>query len=350
MNGFFRSNQATKFKHDVWSVITDFINSNGYVNVFTKQHAAALPIPVNVFREGMNKGAFVSSSSTDVPDMLSKMLDSINHKSSEVGVLISDMKYDPVGNSAIKALISQYSTDIRNIMMRHPDMGVCLIAATSDYIGKDGNVVAMDSPYYYLIAGSKANVVFMRNFIATLLRGKGSFVDEIEWGIDYLTAPIAVSDMDYLTEIDANRSYSDFQDECTITLNVDITNFPWLFENKDSLAKHLTISSSNGTEAKIDVKSIKYELSNDNGKELKRTAIAQIPIKIENMYEDYDVFEIALNCPEIQMPNNRFASFLHADDVNDLTKTFSIEGLLGGFYSSMERFKTPHPIHILIKK
>lgn len=350
MNGFFRSNQATKFKNDVWSVVTDFVQSDGEVNVFAEQNAAAAKVPVNAFRDGMNKGAFVSGSSTDVPDMLSRMLDSVDVKSSEVCVLISDMKYDPVGNSALKALLSQYSTDIRNIMMRHPDVAVCLIAATSEYLGKDGEELAADSPYYYLVVGGKANVVFMRNFIATLLKGHGSFVDEIEWGIDYLAPPVKVGDEDYLKEIEADKSYGDFGDECTITLDIDITNYPWTFENPDSLAQRLTISSAEGTKAAINAKDIKYDISYDDGKQLKRTAIARVPVKIWNMYEDSDVFEITLNCPEAQVPNGRFGRYLGSGDVNDVSKTFSMEGLLGGFYLSMPRFKNPSPVHILVSK
>ena len=87
MNGFFRSNQSTKFKNDVWSVITDFVSSEEVVNVFQNQNEAAVPVAVNIFRDGMNKGAFVSGASTDVPDMISKMLDDIDAKSSEVGAV-----------------------------------------------------------------------------------------------------------------------------------------------------------------------------------------------------------------------------------------------------------------------
>lgn len=350
MNGFFRSNQSTKFKNDVWSVITDFVSSDGAVNVFQNQKTAAVPVPVNVFRDGMNKGAFVSGSSTDVPDMISNMLDDIDTKSSEVGVLISDMKYDPVGNSALKALLSQYSTDIRNIMMRHPNVAVCLIAATSEYLSKDGEEAAPESPYYYLIVGNKANVVYMRNFIATLLNNNKSFVDEIEWGIDYMSPSIKVSDEDYLTEIEENKSYGDFDDECTITLDIDITDYPWAFESRDYLVKHLSIKSDEGTEVKVDAKNIKYDISYDDGKQLKRTAIAKVPVIIKNMYEESDVFEISLQCPEIQEPSNRFMRYLGSKDVNDITTTFSMEGLLEGFYASMQRFKDAKPVHILISK
>ena len=350
MNGFFRSNQSTKFKNDVWSVVTDFVSSDGVVNVFQNQKSAAVPVPVDVFRDGMNKGAFVSSSSTDVPDMISCMLDDVEIKSSEVGVLISEMKYDPVGNSALKALLTQYSTDIRNIMMRHPNVAVCLIAATSDYLSKDGGLATPDSPYYYLIVGNKANVVYMRNFIATLLNNNKSFVDEIEWGIDYMSPSVKVGDEDYLTEIEENKSYGDFDDECTIILDIDITDYPWTFENCDYLVKHLSIKSDEGTEAKIDTKNIKYEISYDDGKQLKRTAIAKVPVKIKDMYEESDVFEISLQCPDIQEPNNRFMRYLGSEDVNDITTTFSMEGLLKGFYTSMPQFRDAKPVHILISK
>lgn len=348
MNGFFRSNLSTKFKNDVWSVITDFVSSDGQVNVYSEQNKAAVVVPVNTFRDRMNKGTFVSTSSTNVPDMISRMLDDVNTKSSEVGVLISDMKYDPVGNSALQALITQYSTDIRNIMMRHRDVAVCLIAATSEYTDKNGNEAAPDSPYYYLIVGKRSNVVFMRNFIATLLNNNKSFVDEIEWGIDYLSPSITVSDYDYLTEIEVNKSYGGFDDECSITLDFDITNYPWTFENKDYLVKHISIKSEYGAEAVIDTKKITYDISFDDGKQLKRTAIAKIPVKIQNMFDKSDVFEITLKCPEVQEPNMRFMRYLNSQDVNDVTATYSMEGLLQGFYSSMERFKESKPVHLLI--
>lgn len=350
MNGFFRSGQATGFKHDVWSVVTDFVDTDGSVNVYTTQGADAEELPVNVFRDGMNRGAFVSSSSTNVPDMISRMLDTVSVKDSEVGVLISDLKYDPVGNAAKNVLLDQYSTDVRNIMMRHPGVAVGLIAAKSAYLNKDCEVVTDSSPYYYLVVGKQENVVFMRNFISTLLKHNGSFVDEMEWGIDYLSPSIAVTDCDYLTKIDENKSYGSFEDECTLQLSIDITNYPWLFENKDSLAKYLTVKSNEGTEAQFDFKKIGYEITYDDGKSLKRTAHVKVPLVISNMYEESDIFEISLKCPEVQMPNEAFCRFLNSNDVNEVTTTFSMINLLRGFYSSMQRFKESNPVHILISK
>lgn len=350
MNGFFRSNQATNFKSDVWSIITDFVSSDGEVDVFTGQNIPSKSISVNTFRDGMNRGAFVSGASTDIPDMISRMLDDVNAKSSEVGVLISDMKYDPICNSALQALLSQYSTDIRNIMMQHKDVAACLIVAKSEYLDKNGDMASADSPYYYLIVGNKSNVVFMRNFIATLLNNNKTFVDEIEWGVDYMSPSVSVSDADYLTEIEKDRSYGGFDDDCNLVLNIDITNYPWVLECRDSLISYLSIKSDNGTEAMINKNNIKYNLTYNDGKQLKRTAIAKVPVKIQNMFVDSDVFEISLNLPEIQLPNKKFMLYMGTDNVNDISKTFSIEGLISGFYSCMERYKTPKPIHILISK
>ena len=348
MNGFFRSNQATRFKHDLWSVMTDFMPSDGQVNVFAGLHKDAMQLPVAAFREGMNQGSFVSGASTDVPDMVSRMLEDVNVKNSEVGVLVSDMKYDPTGNVAIKALMDQYSTDIRNVMMRHPKVAVSLIVATSEFLDKTGKEWTSRSPYYYLIVGNAANVVYMRNSIASLLRNYHSFVDEIEWGIDYLAPSVSVSNADYLTEIDSNKSYGDFDDECTMTLDIDITDYPWMFEQKDTLVKYLSIQSENDTKAVIDAKNITYEVAYDDGKQLKRTAVARVPVKISGMYEGSDVFEITLHCPEIQVPNAAFYRFIESDDINDVNTTYSMGGLLQGFYTSMERFRTPHPVYLLV--
>lgn len=348
MNGFFRSNQATQFKHDVWAVVSDFVPEDGNVFLYAKQNAQAVPMQRSQFRDGMNKGAFVSSASTDVPDMISRMIEETDISQNQVGVLISDMKYDPVGNSALKALISQYSTDIRNIMMKHHNVAVCLITATSEYLDKTGQTTCENSPYYYLVVGNPGNVVFMRNFISTLLNNNKSFISEIEWGIDYLAPIVAVDDEDYLTEISENRSYGDFDEECKITFAFDITNYPWMFEDKAFFAKQLSIKSEEGTEAIVDTKNIKFDITYDDGKQLKRTAIVKVPVTIKNMYDESDVFEITLPCPEIQEPNNEFLNFLGSEDVNDVSTTFSMEGLLGGFYSSMERFKEAKPVHVLI--
>lgn len=348
MNGFFRSNEATNFKHDVWSITSNFSSLNDSIWVFMDQNKEAIPMKLDLFRDEMNKGAFVSSASTDVPDMISRMLGAVDATQSEVGVLISDMKYDPIGDSAIRALLTQYTVDIRNIMTKNNGVAVCLIAATSNYLDKNQQEACANSPYYYLIVGKQANVVFMRNFLSTLLKHNNTFVDEIEWGIDYLSPSVKVTDQDYLSTIEENRSFGDFEDECSLCLSIDITSYPWSFEKRDTLLNYLTISAEEGSDVKIIKDGIQYDITYDDGKQLKRTAIAKIPVKVEKMYQESDVLEIRLATPEIQRPNSDFLTFFGAENVNDISRTFSIEGLIGGFYSSMERYKESKPVHILI--
>ena len=197
MNGFFRSNKPTNFKTDVWSVFSDFASSTDGVNIFFQQNANPRTIGLEEFRNKMNAGAFVSGASTDVPDMLDRILNSVDCKKSEVGILVSDMKYDPVGNAALKVLLQQYSIDIRN-KMANAGKALCLIVAKSDFLDKSGNVVCEDSPYYYLVIGKPENVVWIRNFVCTLLKHHGHYVDAVEWGIDYKSPKVKISDPDYL--------------------------------------------------------------------------------------------------------------------------------------------------------
>lgn len=349
MNGFFRSNKPTQFKKDVWSVFSDFASLIDGVKIFTRQGASPISIGLNDFRTKMNTGAFVSSASTDVPDMLRRILGDVDCSKSEVGILVSDMKYDPVGNSDISVLLQQYSSDIRN-MMGNSQKALCLIVAKSEYLDKTGNIVCADSPYYYLVVGNPENVVWVRNFVCTLLKQDNHFVDYIEWGIDYKSPRVSIEDPDYLNE-ENEHAFGGFDEDCNIVLNIDITDYPWMFENPDSLIKYLSIKSEEGLEIKkLTKKDITYDIKKDDGKQLKRTAHAKIKLHLSEMYDDADVISISLNTPEIFLPNEGFAAFLGAVSPNDVSQTYSMEQFLTGCYVSMERFRDKKPVYFLISK
>jgi len=349
MNGFFRSNKPTQFKKDVWSVFSDFYSSTKGVNIFVKQGASPINIDLNDFRNRMNTGAFVSSASTDVPDMLHRILDYVDCAKSEVGILVSDMKYDPVGKSDIAVRLQQYSEDIRN-MMTSSQKALCLIAAKSEFLDKRGNIVCEDSPYYYLVVGKPENVVWTRNFVCTLLSHDNHFVDYIEWGIDYKSPKVTIEDYDYLTKENAHV-LGGFDEDCNIVLNLDITDYPWLFENPDTLIKYLSIKSEENLNImKLKRKDITYDIKHDDGKQLKRTANVKIKLHLSDMYDDADIISVRLNTPEVFLPNKDFMMFLGADNPNDVSKTYSMEQFLIGCYASMERFRDKKPIHILISK
>ena len=349
MNGFFRSNKPTNFKTDVWSVFSDFASSTDGVNIFFQQNANPRTIGLEEFRNKMNAGAFVSGASTDVPDMLDRILNSVDCKKSEVGILVSDMKYDPVGNAALKVLLQQYSIDIRN-KMANAGKALCLIVAKSDFLDKSGNVVCEDSPYYYLVIGKPENVVWIRNFVCTLLKHHGHYVDAVEWGIDYKSPKVKISDPDYLN-VENRNCLGGFDEDCVITLDIDITDYPWIYENADTLLKYLKVKPEVGMEIKkLSNKDISYDIMEGDGHQLKRTASAKVKLRLSDIYGDGDVLSITINSPEILLPNIKFLQFLGATAPNDVSKTFSMEEFLSGCYSSMPRFREKKPVHILISK
>ena len=73
MNGFFRSNKATRFKKDVWSIVSNFGGND--VSILSNAGTVAGTYSVNDFRARMNSGAFVSNQETLVPTMLKSILD-----------------------------------------------------------------------------------------------------------------------------------------------------------------------------------------------------------------------------------------------------------------------------------
>lgn len=164
MNGFFRSNKATQFKHDVWSIFSDFEALLDEIYVFEQQKVQPKAMGLQEFKQRMNGGAFSSSASTEVPEMFESVINSLNSEVGEVAVLVSDMKYSPVGSRTMDVKLSQYATDVRNIVMKNPHISLSLVVATSDYLDKSGVVVCPDSPYYYLIIGKAENVVMAKKW------------------------------------------------------------------------------------------------------------------------------------------------------------------------------------------
>ena len=119
MNGFFRSGVPTDFKTDVWQVMSYYSPASPDVTILTNDGSVGQRLSFDRFRSQMNTGAFVSSASTRVPVMLESVFADLDAEAGEVGVLISDMKYSPVGQEAPEVLLKQYTTDIGEIFGKH---------------------------------------------------------------------------------------------------------------------------------------------------------------------------------------------------------------------------------------
>lgn len=343
MNGFFRAGCANDFKHDVASLVTNF-DDIGSADVYTQSGASTQSMSISAFVQKMNAGDFASAASTDIPTMLRTALDSTQWRKGECAVIISDMRYDPVGSNAMAALLGQYDIDVRNAFNR-PGLAAALIAARSQYVDRGGQVACDDSPYYYLVLGTGPQVVYMRNVIAPLLgrryRGLG------EWGVDYRQPTVRVPDADYLTAI-APYAYTDFDEQATITLDIDLTRAPYNYENVDTLLAHLDITTEQGAHVRVDKKQVEMRVRHDNDKELCRSVHALVPVAIFDMYTDSDVLSVRLNHASYQLPTPALWHYAQTDDVNDLSRTFSMTNFIHGCNVTFERFKGKSAAYILI--
>lgn len=99
----------------------------------------------------------------------------------------------------------------------------------------------------------------------------------------------------------------------------------------------------------VDVGNIKIEVENITDKELVRTAIATVELKLYNMAMDSEVLQWELELPDTNY--TIFAPFINnVSSENDLTKSFSVLNFINGiFYGGLVN-KTLKPNYILISK
>ena len=349
MNGFFRSNKATRFKKDVWSIVSNFGGND--VSILSNAGTVAGTYSVNDFRAKMNSGAFVSNQETLVPTMLKSILENLRFDEGQCAVLISDMKYSPEKQKDVKVLLTQYQTDIRNVIGKFPGLAVSLIMAKSDFLAANGSTLTEDSPYYFLILGKDKNVAFMRNSIATLLEDYGDYGDCIETGFDY-KAPIysfgipdnALQFVDQPTFTNFDVQYSD---TCKVVLNIDLSNFRWLITNEDAFKESLAVKSCYGSSVSIGRVSI--DVNNHFNKELKRKATAKVELKIYNMFTESDVIEWTLNHPDYSITLD-FTNIMSATAENDYTGSFSVDRFVSGVFNAIQNHWDETPNRILISK
>ena len=349
MNGFFRSNKATRFKKDVWSIVSNFGGND--VSILSNAGTVAGTYSVNDFRAKMNSGAFVSNQETLVPTMLKSILENLRFDEGQCAVLISDMKYSPEKQKDVKVLLTQYQTDIRNVIGKFPGLAVSLIMAKSDYLAANGSTLTEDSPYYFLILGKDKNVAFMRNSIATLLEDYGDYGDCIETGFDY-KAPIysfgipdnALQLLDQPTFTNFDIQYSD---TCKVVLNIDLSNYRWLITNEDALKESLAVKSCYGSSVSIGKVSI--DVNNHFNKELRRNATAKVELKIYNMFTESDVIEWTLNHPDYSVTLD-FTNIMSATAENDYTGSFSVDRFVSGVFNAIQNHWDETPNRILISK
>ncbi len=350
MNGFFRANKPTAFKTDVWAIVSNFGNPGVYVPSNTGTKAAKYT--GDQFKAKMNTGNFVSSADTQVPTMLGTILSSLDYENGAVAVLISDMKYSPVGNKAMAVLLQQYATDIRNIVGKYPGSAYSIIGAYSEYLDRNGNVACEKSPYYYVVIGKDVCVAEIRNCITTILSDCEDYLDNIETGFDYKRPAYSFGIPDNAIQLDEEPTFynyaTSYSDTCKVVLNLDLSDFRWLIaSDEDILRECLKVKSAYGSN--VEVGKINISINNHYQKKLERIAVASVELKLWNMPMDADVIEWTLDHPDYSV-SDTFLNIQNAATEADLAGSFSLASFIKGLFQAVQNHWNQRPNRILISK
>lgn len=350
MNGFFRANRTTAFKTAVWAIVSNF-GSPG-VSVLSNSGTQATKYTGDQFRNKMNSGGFVSTAETQVPAMLESILSKLDYENGAVAVLISDMKYSPVGNRALPVLLQQYATDIRNIVGKYPGSAYSLVGAYSEFLDARGNVTCEKSPYYYLVIGKDVCVAEIRNCITTILSDREDYMDNIETGFDYKRPAYGFGVPDNVIQLDNEPTFYNYDvsysDTCKVVLNLDLSDFRWLVaSDEDVLRECLKVKAAYGSEMEID--KINISTNNHNQKKLERLAVASVELKLWNMPMEADVIEWSLDHPEYSVTDT-FMQIQNAAAEADLTGSFSLANFIQGVFQAVQNHWNQEPNRILISK
>ncbi len=350
MNGFFRANKATAFKTDVWAIVSNF-GSPG-VSVLSNTGTQATKYTGDQFRSRMNSGGFVSTTETQVPTMLESILSKLDYENGAVAVLISDMKYSPVGNKALPVLLQQYATDIRNIVGKYPDNAYSLIGAYSESLDAKGNVACEKSPYYYLVVGKDVCVAEVRNCITTILSDRENYLDNIETGFDYKRPAYGFGVPDNVIQLGNEPTFYNYDvsysDTCKVVLNLDLSDFRWLVASDENVLREcLKVKAAYGSE--MEIGKINISTNNHNQKKLERLAIASVELKLWNMPMESDVIEWSLEHPEYSVTDT-FMQIQNAGTEADLTGSFSLANFIQGVFQAVQNHWDQEPNRILISK
>ena len=347
MNGFFRAGQPTSFKQDVYEIMSYYSPVTKDVNIMTNSGGVAGQLSLAQFQTAMNTGALECNASTQVPVMLRNIVSRL--KKNDVAVLISDMKYSPVGSAAPEVLLTQYAAEVALIAGKS-QKAYSLVCATSNYINKEGSVVTNESPYYYLIVGEQDKVSAVRNGIAIMLQRQKRFVDNLEIGYKYASCPYDFGVPKNVVRLEKQPTfygYGEAVDECVIPLKLKLESYRWLMSNKDVLKQCFTCKPKYGST--VSVESLEVEECNNVNLELKRSVVATIKIKVSNMPSDMEVLEWNVDIPYAN-PTTMEKFLDDSKGENDVTTSYSLTSFIRGIGQGGVVNYQPKPNYILISK
>ena len=337
MSGFFRANQTNKFKKTVWSVFSGLQHfADNKIHTMSNAGDIDSPLDFPTFRNKMNRGEFVSQTDTHIPMMLANIISNIDSNKEEVAILVSDMKYSPMGKDAAPN-IAQYQEQIRNLTARH-NFAVSFVCADSEYLSSTNSVIEEHSPYYYIIIGKPENVAAIRNDIMIWCEATGSYVESADMGMNYKNPPYSIHSIkngqahsDYPNNVITTFS-RDVSDTCSFVVRIDITGYPAGFgsEQLDSCFNAVSTYGASITHNIIDLKDDHHVKG-----QFERKAYADYLIKVFDLPLEDEVVEITFNNRPLDgCYNARFNEILSGNDETELDKSFSFNKFIEGHYNA----------------
>ena len=334
MNGLYRAQCSTEFRDDVYQIVCYYTPQTEKVyTLCTNNGKSGFALSLNDFAKAIKQQGFPAMSTTSITDMIESVIAQIDTAQNEVGVLVSDMKFDPTGKDNINFQLGMYTTKISHITSS-TGLAFSLICATSKYYDKKGNVICNESPYYYLVIGKSANVAKVRDGISTMLAQNGNYVDNIETGMRFGGPNYTLNREDNCLP-HANDKYAfvdyDNDDPCRISISLELNKYRWCIAEPENVKKALEIKMLHGGTLNID--SIKIDsVFVDSKKELSRSMKARIYLKIDNMPNDMDVVEWSFDPCKLDTDYDELKPFCGAQNWTEFDKTFSLEHFIKGMF------------------
>lgn len=351
MNGLYRPACKTEFRDDVYQIVSYYLADADYVNTLCNNNGkSGYKMSLRDFGNAIKSQGFNSMNTTSITDMVETVIANIDTLNNQVGVLISDMKYDPNGVDDIDYQLGMYTTKVSHITSESM-LAFSLVAATSKYYDKQGTVVAEKSPYYYLIIGKSQNVAKVRDDISTILMLNGNFVDNIETGMNYGGPAYSIEKVRNCLKLN-NHAFCDVSadDPCKIKLNLSLENYRWLMAKEESVKSTFSCKMLHGS--KIDIDSISIDsIFKNKDNHLERKITASIYLSIQNLQSDCDVIEWSFNPCAIDSATGSFEAFIGAHDWKEFDKSYSIDSFIKGMFRAAHLSKcSTKPNYILISQ
>lgn len=354
MNGLYRPKKATKFKYDMCSVLSEFVNADT-IKAFTN-NSNVINIPIEQFINLMNNGGLNSTKSTDILIMLKHILSDLTDttKVTDVAVFVSDMKNEPYG--ATPATLDQYAIEIKKLFKKYPNFSVSIIGFESEYIFPSGNITCKEFPYYMIIIGTSNKVAWTRNSIMNInnINSKGC----IDYNVDYAcpkysVIPTSIKGMQRNNfEVKEKQkmcycltTYYDIMAECVVSINGrhfpnQITDDSFIILTKWPTTKVSYKVKNNYVPSNVPANRVIIDEINPN-------IFIELNINALDVYCDV----ISLSIKNNKQDKEWIKKYYGANNAANLSKTVSIEGFIKGLEDAYQIYNMQNqPMEILISK